>query len=400
MKNLDRIYYKLYNHFGPQYWWPASSAMEMIIGSVLVQNTNWNNVTQALDNFETFDPEYLRSLNREMLIEMIRPAGFYTRKSQTILNVLAWLNSYDFDFDVLNTLDTEVLRNQILGIAGIGPETCDCILLYTFDRPVFVVDAYLKRLLLKMGFDVGQSYEAIQGFMMDNLPHDVLLFQEYHALVVAYGKAFSKEQENDPLKAFESVIDYRLSQLNALQKHSIMKDLVTRFGYVERRSQPDPYWGIIYAIVGQLISTQAANAILLRFTTQFPTLASVVAASFDELKAVGLTQGKTEYISTIATLIQNKHLDLKALEAMDDETALKHLMQLKGIGPWSAKIVLMHSYHRLNFAIYEDVALRNAVKSILGCETLERTQFDAFFEPFEPYKTIVCIYLWRLSATL
>lgn len=188
MKPLIDIYNELYEHYGTQYWWPAQSDIEMMIGSVLVQNTRWENVEMSLNNFPSFNAREILSLNKSDLIELIRPSGFYNRKSETIINLLTWYEKYNFDTSKVEHLSTEELRKELLNIHGIGEETCDSILLYLFERPVFVVDAYLKRLLEKHGHPVFKTYQKIQKYVSELLTEDVYLYQEFHALIVQYGK--------------------------------------------------------------------------------------------------------------------------------------------------------------------------------------------------------------------
>lgn len=202
MIKLDIIYKKLYQTYGPQHWWPADSDLEMMIGAILVQNTSWVNVERALKNFESFNGATILNLSSDELIEKIRPAGFFTRKSQTIRNLLLWFQTYNYDKKQLKMKATEELRRELLSISGIGPETCDCILLYCFERPVFIVDSYLKRLLSRCGYPQMTTYNLIQDYVMAQLPQDVQLFQEFHALIVTYGKAYLTPKRiitNDPL---------------------------------------------------------------------------------------------------------------------------------------------------------------------------------------------------------
>ncbi len=192
MIDLNTLYNRLYRHYGRQHWWPADSDLEMMIGAVLVQNTAWGNAHKALRNFTDFNGERLLRLDLPTLTAKIKPAGSYTRKAQTVLALLRWFNDYGFAKAALADKDTAALRHELLAIHGIGEETCDCILLYAFNRPVFVVDTYLKRLLHKAGHPDMRRYAEIQRYMMDRLPHEVSLFQEYHALIVAYGKTHLK----------------------------------------------------------------------------------------------------------------------------------------------------------------------------------------------------------------
>ena len=205
MIKLETIYQKLYQTYGQQHWWPADSDLEMMIGAVLVQNTSWTNAEKALNRFENFDGSLILSLSPDSLMEKIRPAGFFRRKAQTIRSLLLWFQTYGFDKKQLERKTTADLRRELLAIPGIGPETCDCILLYSFERPVFIVDNYLKRLLAKSGYPQISTYDQLQTYVMAQLPQDVQLFQEFHALIVAYGKIYLQAKgsapEDDPLSS-------------------------------------------------------------------------------------------------------------------------------------------------------------------------------------------------------
>lgn len=402
MKSLDRTFYKLYNHFGPQKWWPADNDIEMMIGAVLVQNTNWNNVSKALQNFNgNFRGEEILSFDYESLVSMIQSVGFYKRKAQTILNLMNWYNHYKFNNEELEEIDTLTLRNELLSIHGIGEETCDCLLLYTFNRPVFIVDAYLKRLLIKLGYPAMTSYAKIQAFMMKALPHNVQLFQEYHALIVEYGKFYlpriPKFFEDDPLNSFSSIVEYSLKDLVEIPNKKDLNHMIIEYGFIERPAYPDPFLGSVYTIVGQLLSVKAARAIFLRLSDTFPTLESIQDSSIDEIKEVGLSRPKASYIYNLSLAIKNGSFDFNRIPDLSDEEAIEYLTCLKGFGVWSAKMVLIHSFNRLDISSYEDIGLRNGAKKYLGVSDLSQKDYDAFLDTFSPYKTIACLYLWKIN---
>lgn len=183
------IYTKLFNRYGPQNWWPADTPFEMMIGAILVQNTNWRNVEKALEKMKPFlKPHLLEKLSTEQLARLIRSSGFYNIKAERIQHFLAWFKTYDYDVDRIKELDKERLRKELLNIKGIGPETADCILLYAFEKPVFVVDAYAKRIFYRIGYDMPNQYDAFRNHVEQNVPMDVELFNEFHALLVEHGK--------------------------------------------------------------------------------------------------------------------------------------------------------------------------------------------------------------------
>lgn len=192
------IYKRLCDYFGPQRWWPGETPWEVMVGAVLTQNTNWNNVEKAIGNLKSVDAlrfEKISSLPVDLLAQYIRPAGYYNIKAARLANLFELINvEYGGDPGNLSAEDTFVLREKLLSVKGIGPETADSILLYALERPVFVVDAYTYRLLLRHGFALEEAeYDEIQQLFTDNLEADVSLFNEYHALLVRVGKEFCKK---------------------------------------------------------------------------------------------------------------------------------------------------------------------------------------------------------------
>jgi endonuclease-3 related protein len=196
-EQLNEIYELLAKRFGPQYWWPGETRFEIIVGAILTQNTNWANVEKAIANLKNADalsPDNLYKLNVIELAELIRPAGYFNIKARRLKSFLSWLfEQYDGRLENLDQLQTDRFREELLSIKGIGPETADSILLYAFDRPIFVVDTYTARIvarhdLIEPPFD----YEQLQQLFESNLPSDVQMFNEYHALLVRTGKEFCR----------------------------------------------------------------------------------------------------------------------------------------------------------------------------------------------------------------
>lgn len=198
-KRLLAIYEKLHKEFGPRYWWPADTPFEVIIGAILTQNTAWSNVEKAIANLKQrklLDPALLNTLKIKRLAALIRPAGYYNIKAKRIKNFLKYLfGNFDGDLNKLLCLSTKTLREWLLGVNGIGPETADSILLYAAKRPVFVVDAYTKRVLLRHKMIKPDArYDNLQSLFMNNLPSRLKLFNEYHALIVELGKRYCKKR--------------------------------------------------------------------------------------------------------------------------------------------------------------------------------------------------------------
>jgi len=199
-KALLKIYKLLYERFGPRHWWPGDTRLEIIIGAILTQNTAWANVEKAIANLKNARLLKVKGLSRvpkKRLAGLIRPAGYYNIKSQRIKNFLGFLNTaYGGDIKRMLSTETRRLRTELLEVKGIGPETADSILLYAGEKPAFVVDAYTKRIFSRHGFIQGDaSYEAVQAIFLSNLPKDVRLFNEFHALIVELGKELCKSKK-------------------------------------------------------------------------------------------------------------------------------------------------------------------------------------------------------------
>ena len=188
---LTELYDRLLDAYGPQHWWPAESAFEVIVGAVLTQNTSWKNVEKAIARLKAtgnLDLDHIVALSQDDLAGLIRSSGFFNVKAKRLKNLCEWLQSQG-GLDELAGWRTGKLRQSLLEINGIGPETADDILLYAFQRPVFVIDSYTRRLLGKLGLIQGaEDYEALRQMFESCLPPDHRLYNEYHALIVRHAK--------------------------------------------------------------------------------------------------------------------------------------------------------------------------------------------------------------------
>jgi len=196
---LTDIYRRLLDRFGPQHWWPADEPFEVIIGAILTQSAAWGNVEKAIANLRgagALSPRALRKLPRARLAELVHPCGYYNAKALKLKAFALWLgNHYDDDLDRLFALNADDLRRELLSVHGIGPETADSIILYAAGKPVFVIDAYTRRIISRLGLAPQKdSYAAYQALFMENLPGDDKLFNEYHALLVCLGKNICRRQ--------------------------------------------------------------------------------------------------------------------------------------------------------------------------------------------------------------
>ena len=194
---LSEIYKMLYDAFGPQHWWPGETSFEIMAGAILTQNTSWTNVEKAIANLKSagnLTPEALHRIDLALLAELIRPAGYFNIKAKRLKSFVDWLfGDYGGELTNLQSISTDRLREELLAVKGIGRETADSILLYALDRPVFVVDAYTARITLRHRLiEPGADYEQLRQLFESNLPEDVQLFNEYHALLVRAGKEFCR----------------------------------------------------------------------------------------------------------------------------------------------------------------------------------------------------------------
>ena len=192
-QRLQDIYHRLMYCYGPQHWWPAEGPFEMMVGAVLTQSAAWRNVEKAIANLKAagaLSPQALRRLSLSELVALIRPAGYYNAKALKLKSLAQWLGEGHGDnLDRLLAGNIETLREQLLSIHGIGQETADSIILYAAGKPIFVIDAYTRRIIDRLGLSPEESsYAAYQALFMDNLPRDSELFQEYHALLVCLAK--------------------------------------------------------------------------------------------------------------------------------------------------------------------------------------------------------------------
>jgi endonuclease-3 related protein len=197
-EQLLEIYRMLLDAFGPQHWWPGETPFEITVGAVLTQNTSWANVKKAIANLKAagcLDANKLREMDAGQIETLIRPAGYFRVKAKRLRNFIDWLcTEYGGDMHNLETVSTARLREELLSISGIGPETADSILLYALNRPVFVVDTYTARVMVRHGLIDAEDldYHQLQDLFMSNLEPDVALFNEFHALLVHAGKDYCK----------------------------------------------------------------------------------------------------------------------------------------------------------------------------------------------------------------
>ncbi|MDN4186334.1 MAG: endonuclease III domain-containing protein [Dehalococcoides mccartyi] len=192
-QKLSDIYQCLLDKYGPQHWWPAESQFEMMAGAVLTQSAAWTNVEKAIARLKEADllsPEAIMKADEDTLAEAIRPSGYFNVKTRKLKALAAWLVAgYNGQADKLLPAETDALRQELLEVWGIGEETADSILLYACGKPVFVIDAYTRRIFSRLGLaERDAGYDRLQRLFTANLAADAAVFNEYHALIVRHAK--------------------------------------------------------------------------------------------------------------------------------------------------------------------------------------------------------------------
>ncbi|MBN1910464.1 MAG: endonuclease III domain-containing protein [Pirellulales bacterium] len=190
--SLREVYDRLLAAYGPQHWWPGETPFEVMVGAVLVQNTAWKNVEKAIQTLrdrDLLEPHALAAVPAEELAKLIRPAGYYRMKAKRLRNLLSFVvDRYDGDLDAMFASGVLSLREELLSINGVGPETADSILLYAGGLPVFVIDTYTHRIMTRHGWiEPDIDYHGLQDHFQSHLEEDVVLYNEYHALLVRVG---------------------------------------------------------------------------------------------------------------------------------------------------------------------------------------------------------------------
>jgi len=191
MDRVLAVFNVLFTAYGPQHWWPGDTPFEVMVGAVLTQNTAWTNVEQAIANLVRHDrlsATGIVATRKDHLANWLRPSGYFNIKAARLKNFCRWYVEAG-GYTALSQVDTGVLRAALLSVNGVGPETADDILLYAFDRPVFVVDAYTRRLFSRLGLIAGDEvYDQLRLAVEDKLGPDVELYNEFHALIVRHAK--------------------------------------------------------------------------------------------------------------------------------------------------------------------------------------------------------------------
>lgn len=197
---LHEMYGKLYRVFGPQQWWPGDTPFEIAVGAILTQNTNWSNVEKAVGNLKqdkALSAKAIHEMPAGRLAELIKPAGYYNVKAKRLKSFISLLMlDYRGSMKRMGKEDLNQLRQVLLRTNGVGPETADSIMLYALEKPVFVIDAYTKRVLSRHGImSYDRSYDKFQDLFHTSMKKDLKMFNEYHALFVRVGKTFCRRRK-------------------------------------------------------------------------------------------------------------------------------------------------------------------------------------------------------------
>jgi len=211
LKNrLLELFHQLQEEHGNLRWWPADTPFEVALGAILTQATAWRNVEKALDNLkaaDAFTPEKIHAIPNDTLEDLLHPSGYFRVKTKKVRALVAHI--VERPFDVMFNQNVSELRKELLSIYGVGPETADSIILYAAEKPSFVVDTYTYRLFSRLGWVEGNfHYERLRALFMDNLPHDVNLFNEYHALIVRHGARVCKKTPVCEACCLQSMCEY------------------------------------------------------------------------------------------------------------------------------------------------------------------------------------------------
>ncbi len=189
--SIKGLYKSLYKQYGKQSWWPAEAPFEVMVGAILTQNTAWSNVEKAIANLRragVLEPLLLDEISQPELAELIRPSGYFNIKARRLKEFCCWFVARG-GLEGLSKADTLALRNDLLAVHGIGPETADDILLYAFKRPVFVIDTYTRRLFTRTGLATGEEkYDILRIMVEEALDCNVDDMNEFHGLIVKHAK--------------------------------------------------------------------------------------------------------------------------------------------------------------------------------------------------------------------
>lgn len=201
-EKLKSVHSTLLECYGRQDWWPADTPFEVMVGAILTQSAAWGNVEKAIANLKSagaLSPAAIRTMPVVELAALVFPSGYYNAKAKKLKALVEWLGRYGDDLARFGSVPTDRLRTELLSVHGIGPETADSILLYALGRPVFVIDAYTRRLFGRLGFrPISDRYDDWQALFQNYLLPEPAVFNEYHALIVRHAKGSCRKTHRCP----------------------------------------------------------------------------------------------------------------------------------------------------------------------------------------------------------
>jgi endonuclease-3 related protein len=195
VSDLINIYQRLLTAYGPRHWWPAETPFEMMVGAILTQNTAWSNVEKAIAAFAgRLAPDFVDQVDLAVLAGIIRSSGYHNQKALRLKTLTRWFAGYGYDVNAAMRLNGDLLRQELLGLNGIGPETADSILLYALRKEYFVVDAYTRRIFARLGEVVPDKYDDFRQKIESRLPRCTEVYGEFHALLVEHAKRHCRKK--------------------------------------------------------------------------------------------------------------------------------------------------------------------------------------------------------------
>lgn len=212
------LYKKMKSRFGFRDWWAGETKFEIFIGAILVQQTSWRNVKlslNAIKKAKAMDINLIASMNIRKVEKLVRQSGFYRQKAKRIKQISKTIIKNYGSLEDLFSMDKKELRNVLLSMDGIGKETADCIVLYAADKPAFVIDAYTKRIMSRVDYNINQniSYDDLQKYFEHNIQNNLELYKDFHAQFVELGKNYCKPTPKCYSCPLRNICDYSMEKL-------------------------------------------------------------------------------------------------------------------------------------------------------------------------------------------
>ncbi|MCQ1061004.1 endonuclease [Photobacterium sp. ZSDE20] len=209
---IRSVFAVLESHYGYFDWWPDTPPYQTMLGTILVQNTNWRNADKALNNLgkSANNPHLIELLPLDELAQKIRPSGYFNQKAIKLKALTEWFKVYQYDIKQVREIELSTLRKELLAIKGVGGETADAILVYAIGKPSFVIDAYVRRIFERNGLEAPKNYETFRLLVEQAIPADTKRYAFYHGLMVEHGQQFCNKCALCPLvsSCFPNILFY------------------------------------------------------------------------------------------------------------------------------------------------------------------------------------------------